>query len=155
MNDDDQLRLAAADLAEDLERIAAQPHPLTSEQRATLRAVLQAARQTFTVVGVWRMGDTPVPVAVIRGEHPVEGGRWDAFPEGLWATSVDATDAAHAERAAVEEMDDDDDAAAAAYRGPDKCPVCGAAGGDPCESSNGRIRSDHARRVRRTDDGQA
>lgn len=154
MTEDDVLRDRAASLSEHLERIAAQPHPLTEDQRARLRAILRQSAETFTVVGVW-MGDTPVPVAVIRGEHPVEGGRWDAFPEGLWATSVDATDAAHAERAAVEEMDDNDDAAAAAYRGPDKCPVCGASGSDPCESSNGRIRSDHARRVRRTDDEQA
>lgn len=31
------------------------------------------------------------------------------------------------------------------------CPIsfCGATGDDPCVSSNGRIRSDHARRVRR------
>lgn len=31
---------------------------------------------------------------------------------------------------------------------PDACPICRASGDAPCESSNGRLRSDHAARVR-------
>lgn len=139
--DDDDLRTQVGDLAEELDRISAQPMPLTQQQRIRLTAILAAARETFTVVGAW-MGSDPVPVAVIRGEHPVEGGRWSAFPEGLWATSVDATDAYEAERAAVAEMKGDDGGEGGA------CPVCGAGGDDSCVSSNGRLRSDHAARTR-------
>lgn len=35
-----------------------------------------------------------------------------------------------------------------ALRHPDGCPICGATGDDSCESSNGRIRSDHGGRRR-------
>lgn len=57
----------------------------------------------WTVLGVWR-GSNPVPVGVVRGSHQVEGGDWEEFPEGLWATGVDAGDVAEAQAAAIEEM---------------------------------------------------
>jgi len=57
----------------------------------------------YTVVGVW-LDDTPVPVGVIAGEHTICGGNDEQFPEGLWATSVNAEDADAAETAAVAEM---------------------------------------------------
>ena len=91
--------------------------------------------ETYTVVGVW-YSDEPIPVGVIKGEHDVTGGDETHF-DGLWATSVDSTSADRAEAEAVAKMMDD------------QCPVCGARGDAPCESSNGRLRSDHASRVRR------
>ena len=57
----------------------------------------------WTVIGVW-VGDSPVPVGVIRGAHDVEGGDESEFPDGLWATTVQASDAADAESVAVAEM---------------------------------------------------
>jgi len=59
----------------------------------------------YTVVGVW-MSDDPVPVGVIRGRHSVDGGDDEAFPEGLWATHVNADDTDDAEAAAIREMRD-------------------------------------------------
>jgi hypothetical protein len=58
---------------------------------------------SWTVLGVWR-GDNPIPVGVIRGYHQVDGGDWEEFPMGLWATGVDADDVAGAQAAAIEEM---------------------------------------------------
>jgi hypothetical protein len=59
----------------------------------------------WTVIGVWLSGD-PVPVGVIAGNHDVEGGDSEEFPEGLWATHVGAADVAGAEAAAIQEMSD-------------------------------------------------
>jgi hypothetical protein len=55
------------------------------------------------VIGVWR-GSRPIPVGVIRGEHPVSGGDATHFPDGLWATSVCADSDNEAEQAAIAEM---------------------------------------------------
>ena len=62
----------------------------------------------WTVIGVW-LGDSPVPVGVIRGTHDVEGGDESEFPDGLWTTTVQASNAADAESAAVAEMSGDDE----------------------------------------------
>lgn len=56
-----------------------------------------------TVVGVW-LADKPVVIGVIAGAHDVRGGDEHQFPEGLWATCVDADDAENAEIAAKNEM---------------------------------------------------
>lgn len=64
-------------------------------------------KMPHTVIGVW-LGDEPVPVGTITGNHPVDGGAaaFDRFKQGAWATSVAATDVAAAEAAAVAEMRD-------------------------------------------------
>jgi len=66
---------------------------------------LQAAENspTYTVIGVW-LGDQPVPIGVIEGQHEVHGGDDSEFPEGLWATSVTAADPGQAEQAAITEL---------------------------------------------------
>lgn len=67
---------------------------------------------TYTVIGVW-VGNQPYPIGTVAGRHEVEGGfhpdTMIEFEQGVWATSVDANDAAEAEELAVEEMLDDDD----------------------------------------------
>ncbi len=59
--------------------------------------------EVYTVIGVW-IGDRPVPVGVIEGQHAVHGGYEDEFPEGLWATSVSTGNPDEAEHAAIAEM---------------------------------------------------
>jgi len=61
----------------------------------------------YTVIGVWQ-DDEPVVVGVIEGDHQVSGGGADAFPEGLWATCVDAYDATAADCLATSEMSDNE-----------------------------------------------
>ncbi len=61
----------------------------------------------WTVIGFWD-GDSPVPVGVVAGDHQVVGGFHPDFqmqyPEGPWATCVDAPTDDEAERLAIEEM---------------------------------------------------
>ena len=59
---------------------------------------------TYTVIGVW-IGDFAYTVGVIEGEHDVAGGDMEQFPEGCWATAVEAESVARAELAAIEEME--------------------------------------------------
>jgi hypothetical protein len=56
---------------------------------------------TFTVVGVWDESEA-IPVGVIEGQHDVMGGDESHWEGGLWATFVEADDAAAAEVAGVE-----------------------------------------------------
>lgn len=60
--------------------------------------------QRWTVVGVWLDG-TPVVTGVVAGEHQVSGGDGMYFPDGLWATHVDAVSADAAEGLAADEME--------------------------------------------------
>jgi hypothetical protein len=58
----------------------------------------------WTVLGVW-VGDEAVPIGAIHGQHEVHGENpCDWFPEGVWATSVDAPDEDAAYAAARAEM---------------------------------------------------
>lgn len=61
----------------------------------------------YTVIGVW-VGDDPLPVGTILGDHEVIGGfhpdTMIEFESGVWAVAVDATDDNEAEYTAVEEM---------------------------------------------------
>ncbi len=60
---------------------------------------------SYTVIGVW-LEDTPIVVGVIAGSHEVYGGDEQRFPEGLWATSVDASTVEQAEQLAKVEIRD-------------------------------------------------
>lgn len=57
----------------------------------------------WTVIGVW-LSCTPVPVGAVSGNHNVYGGDGQEFPDGLWATHVDADDVDAAEAAAIAGM---------------------------------------------------
>lgn len=59
--------------------------------------------ETYTVIGVW-LGDRPIPVGVISGIHDVSYGDNDEFPDGLWATNVEASSEYLAQFVAVDEM---------------------------------------------------
>ena len=61
----------------------------------------------YTVVGVWK-GDEPLVAGVIEGRHDVVGGDQESFPEGVWATYVDAEDVTTAETVAQAAMKDTD-----------------------------------------------
>jgi hypothetical protein len=76
---------------------------LVNQEVALLASIADTPTGRYTVTGVW-LGSQPVPVAVIAGEHDVCGGDDTAFPDGLWATSVSAPDAATAQRLAVADM---------------------------------------------------
>lgn len=53
------------------------------------------------------LGDEPVPVGVIAGDHQVSGGdEGEYFPDSVWATSIAAHDDLEAERYAIDEMRD-------------------------------------------------
>ncbi len=57
----------------------------------------------YTVIGVWQ-DDKPVVVGAIPGQHEVYGGDEQTFPDGLWATCVNAADVTEAERLATSDM---------------------------------------------------
>lgn len=65
----------------------------------------------YTVAGYWD-GNTPVPIAVIAGNHPIGGGKAPT-EEGLWAEYVNADSIEDAETAAIAAMrelvDEDED----------------------------------------------
>jgi hypothetical protein len=90
----------------ELRELVAQAGMQAAERReraqASHLAVIQRER-TFTVIGVW-IGDDPVTVGVIEGEHQVSGGDFERFPEGCWAAAVSAPSADMAESLAVLEM---------------------------------------------------
>jgi hypothetical protein len=68
---------------------------------------MEEKTMTYTVIGVWLNGK-PVTVGVIEGRHNVDGGDQETFPQGVWATSVDALDVEQAEAFAKDDMTEND-----------------------------------------------
>jgi hypothetical protein len=76
---------------------------MTVPQDATPDSSDPAPAADWTVLGVWD-NDRAVPVGVLAGQHDVVGGDSGYWEQGLWATYVQAGDAAAAETLAVAQM---------------------------------------------------